>query len=288
MTHETLLRWIGIHEYMRLVDERDVQLFPDQCVQPWKTIVVQLTPEDVEFELQLRLNGGGPAGFSDSPGLRVTHPFVSTGLWHCDQLVHALSWAGASFSHLVYWLPSFAAAVLELWPSTMEEHLKAWLQAETFLLFAIVRESWGWNLVRFCLEEDSLEVTFYECGLPSLSGCFLPCLSGQICCQPPDLQREFLCHASPWRSRDIGTWLLVYLPRLLLLCERPEMHDVVAAVLTLSLQVKILPLWTMWAGFRVSFPLGHSWIWCIFSVGLLSNSFWISPEACFGNLQHVS
>ena len=41
---------------MRLVDECDVQLFPDQQVLPWRTVVVQLTPEDVEFELQLRLN----------------------------------------------------------------------------------------------------------------------------------------------------------------------------------------------------------------------------------------
>ena len=95
-----------------------------------------------------------PEVSADSPGLRVTHPFVSTGLWHCDQLVHAdllLSWAGAVFPHLVCLLPSFAAAVLEMWPSTMDEHLQTWLQAETSLLFAIVRESWGWNLVSFVL-----------------------------------------------------------------------------------------------------------------------------------------
>ena len=42
------------------------------------------------------------------------------------------------------------------------------MQAETSLQFAIVRESWGWNLVRFRLDEDVLEVTFYECGPSSL------------------------------------------------------------------------------------------------------------------------
>ena len=164
MSYSFFLTWAGIHEYHRLVDENNQEIQLDQKVCPWKTVIVQMSPEEVELELQLRLSGLGLESGNDM-GLQVTHAFECTGLWHLDQLVKSellLSWAGTSFAHLVCWLPSFAAAVLELWPSTIDEHLKVWLHTERTLVYAIVWESWGWNLVCFRLEPNTLQVTFYE------------------------------------------------------------------------------------------------------------------------------
>ena len=51
-------------------------------------MTVQLSPEDLDFELSLRLSGFGLDQMTGRTGsLRVSESFCGTGLWHLDQLV---------------------------------------------------------------------------------------------------------------------------------------------------------------------------------------------------------
>ena len=166
MNFRVFLRWVDIHEFQSLVDECGVSLDPLQFPRPWQTVTVQLSPEDLDFELSMRLSGFGldqPSG--SGCNLRFTESFVGTGLWHLDQVVRSdllVSWTGMQFAPLTCWLPSFSAAVLEFWPSTMESHLQSWLAVDHAVVFAVAWETWGWNMVRFDLDERCVMVTFFE------------------------------------------------------------------------------------------------------------------------------
>eukprot|EP00435_Cladocopium_sp_Y103_P015513 s1799_g3.t2 len=164
LKYGSFLQLIGIPEAYRLVDSDGLNISPGSDVEAWRTVTVQMSPEDVEFELSVRLAGFGP---SDSVvgSLHLSHSCPCTGLWHFDQIVKSdllLSWAGAEYVHFACWLPSFAEAIIELWPSVMEEHIQAWLRIPCTRIFAIVYDARGWNLVRFDLSPDCLLVTFYE------------------------------------------------------------------------------------------------------------------------------
>eukprot|EP00435_Cladocopium_sp_Y103_P033577 s1936_g8.t1 len=164
-TYATFLRWFGIHEFMRLVDEHGHDLSLTQCIRPWGTLVVQLSPEDLAFELSMRLTGLGPARLSEHHGLHVTTSLLCNGLWHIDQALRnelLLTWASLRFPFMVVWLPSFAMAVVEKWPGVMDDSLRAWLEPVNTQIYALVWESWGWNLVKFNLDAHSLRVTFFE------------------------------------------------------------------------------------------------------------------------------
>lgn len=145
------LSWVGIVGYKSVVNEHQAQIDIKDRVQAWIVIVVQLDPAEVEFELLMRLDGLGFDSVHRTPGLCVTETWGGTGLWHVDQLVKSnllVSWAGSDFQSLTVWLPSFAAAVVELWPSTAEDHLRAWLSVSHTSVYAIVLEQWGWNLLK--------------------------------------------------------------------------------------------------------------------------------------------
>ena len=166
MACSVFLRWAGIPDFVGLVDECGSKIDPSGSLRPWQTVTVQLSPEDLDFELSLRLSGFGLDQMTGRTGsLRVSESFCGTGLWHLDQLVRSdllLSWTGTNFASLTCWLPSFSAAVVEFWPSTMESHLLDWLTLDRALVFAITWESWGWNLVSFGFDATKLEVTFFE------------------------------------------------------------------------------------------------------------------------------
>ena len=164
-TIHMFLAWVRISVYQSVTDEQQICLNPDTPVQPWRSLAVQLDPEDLAFELSLRLDGFGPVQVFDPAGIRFTETWGGTGLWHVDQLVKSnllVSWAGASFCPLTVWLPSFAAAVVELWPSVAEDHLRAWLSVSDTSLYAIVLEPWGWNLIKCQATSNEIIISFFE------------------------------------------------------------------------------------------------------------------------------
>ena len=164
-TYSIFLRWIGIHEFQCLVDETGKEIVPEHSLKSWRTITVQLSAEDLDFELSLRLSGLGlDQSAGNESGLRLSKSMACTGLWHLDQLVWndlLPSWAGLSFPSSMVWLPSFAAAVVEKWPCVMDDHLHTWLTQDQVTVYAIAWESWGWNLVKFTLDGRGLYVSFF-------------------------------------------------------------------------------------------------------------------------------
>ena len=163
-SYHTLMNWVGIHDFLGLVDSDAASIDPHEVVQPWRTVVVWLDPDALDFELSLRLSGLGLVE-PGKHGLQISRPWCCTGLWHLDQIACSdllLSWTGLGFGALTCWLPWFSEAVLELWPCTMDDHLRTWLEPPNAQVFAIVWESWGWNLVKFDLTATKLQVVFFE------------------------------------------------------------------------------------------------------------------------------
>ena len=160
-----VLSWVGIFQFARLLDEHAQVVAPHDTVAPWKVITVQQNPDDVAFELDLLVGFGFMPDALPIGLLRTTESWISTGLWHLDQLIKSqmlLTWAGLDFSPLTVWLPSFAAAVLELWPSVMNDQIGQWLVPADAQLHAFVYEQWGWSLVFFDLDLECMHVTFLE------------------------------------------------------------------------------------------------------------------------------
>lgn len=157
------MSWVGIFQFAQIVDELSANISPDSRVTPWKVVVVQQNPEDVAFDLSITgfgLTSDMPFGL-----LRTTESWISTGLWHIDQIIHSqllLTWAGLDFASLTVWLPSFAEAVLECWPSSTHAHLRAWFQPRDTHVFVFVYERWGWSLVSINTTEHHMIVTFLE------------------------------------------------------------------------------------------------------------------------------
>ena len=126
---------------------------------PWTTVIIQSDPDVVAMDLSLL------SGFGIEPHLRFSTSWQSMGMFQLDQLVKSnalVSWANHGFGDLTIWLPSFAEAVVELWPSSIESHLQEWTAALSRTFFVVSYESWGWNLAKICLDCDSVRVTYFE------------------------------------------------------------------------------------------------------------------------------
>ena len=157
--------WSGIHDYVDLQDENHRKLSASDPVFPWQIVVVLLSQEDLAFELSLRISGFGFPD-SDSHRLQVSETWATSGLWyHIDQVVKSnllVSWAGSGFQAITVWLPSFAAAIVEVWPGATDDQLRAWLSLPNTQIYAITFETWGWNLVRLEVTPGALTAHFFE------------------------------------------------------------------------------------------------------------------------------
>ena len=164
-TFAKVLACAGIFQFAGLVDQDDTHIIPTDEVTYGQIVVVQQDPHDVAFELDM-IVGYGSDHDTMPPGLlRTTESWISTGLWHLDQLIKSqllLTWSGLGFTSLTVWLPSFAVAVLDLWPCVMDEQLRAWFDPVHVSLHAFVHEKWGWSLISFVLEGPCVLVTFLE------------------------------------------------------------------------------------------------------------------------------
>ena len=134
----------------------------NDIVKPWSTTIVQLSPDDLEFELALRLDG---FGLPNLPGLCTTPTWESTGFWIFDQIVKSqalVTWAGSNFAPLAIWLPSFTEAVLDMWPGIVDGQIIDWLARPHVTIYAVVWETWGWNLVKLQLDPFFLKATYFQ------------------------------------------------------------------------------------------------------------------------------
>ena len=88
-TIEMLLNWVGIQGFRAVVDVFQEPQQLKSIISPWQVLTVQSDPEDVEFELSLRLDGLGADNMPGTFGFRCTESWGGTGLWHVDQLVRS-------------------------------------------------------------------------------------------------------------------------------------------------------------------------------------------------------
>ena len=162
MSYHSFVSWNGIGTFQTLVSGNGTTLNPKARVQPWTSVVVQQDPDVLQLDLAL-LEGFGIAPQESS--LVFSSTWISTGLWFYDQVVKnnaLLTWSGLGFTDLTIWLPSFAEAVIELWPHTMNEQLVSSVKYAQGPIFVITLESWGWNLTRILIEAQSIQVDFFE------------------------------------------------------------------------------------------------------------------------------
>eukprot|EP00435_Cladocopium_sp_Y103_P049906 s1629_g15.t1 len=166
MTYGTLLTWAGIHEPCDPLDEFSNRISVTSDVEAWKQIIVQQHPDEVALDLDLFALGFGHVDDSLSIGsLHTSSSWVGTGLWHFDQVVRSnllMSWVGSGYHTVTVWLPSFAAAVLEFWPSTIDDKLASWFRSSDVRIFALVYEDWGWILAKLSVTHGTFQVTYFE------------------------------------------------------------------------------------------------------------------------------
>ena len=164
-SNRLLLKWHGITEFVRIVDEHYQEIGLNARVRIGSTVIVQQDGETVALDLDLGTVGFGLIEGVTHGGLRFSDSFAAAGLWQLDQWVKSnslVSWAGTGYEPLTIWLPSLAEALVEFWPGTIDDRLQEWTVLPHVRLYAIVWEFWGWNLVKFLLDSEVLTVTFFE------------------------------------------------------------------------------------------------------------------------------
>ena len=170
LDNDNVLRWQGIHDWVRLETAEGLEIPPESCIISGLHVVVISCAESVAFDLAvlasfpsiIDLTG---CGCTDPGPVRSPESWLGQDLWHVDHIVrnHLLtSWAVADFPSFTVWVPSFTDAVLELWPCAVEPQLQQWLSVPESTIFAIVLETWGWNLAAFRLAGDKLITLFFE------------------------------------------------------------------------------------------------------------------------------
>ena len=169
MSIEHALHWHGIHDWYKLESFQGCELESNQKIHPGLHVVVISCAETIAFELALLtipdpsivdLTGYGPA---QPETLRLPENWLGQDLWHVDQIIrnHLLtSLAVADFPFFTVWVPTFADAILELWPCAVEPQLRHWSSTPDSMIFAILLETWGWNLVAFQLTQKQLTTLF--------------------------------------------------------------------------------------------------------------------------------
>lgn len=190
MTISQVLHWHGIFEWTKVVDPHGHSIAPTTPITQGQIVVVQYDPEVVAFELawkdkfdELHCLSPGPThsfcglGFGFDPQeLLVPWPEASVdsfecapswpalGLEHLDSIVKnnlLATWSAFGFKPFCVWLPSFSAAILELWPCAVESKISEWLKRSD-KVYVIIYETWGWNLLELSSDCLTLTASFLE------------------------------------------------------------------------------------------------------------------------------
>lgn len=169
ITIAQVLRWRGIHEWIKVVTPDGVELSVDSLVCRGQHFVVQFDPDELTLDFELisfccRNSGTNATGFGFGP-LQISSSWNGLGLGHLDELVRnnlLASWSGSKFAPLSVWLPSFSAAILEVWPHTIEESLKAWLHTTVAHIFVIFQEESRWGILAVRANRLLTEIHFFD------------------------------------------------------------------------------------------------------------------------------
>lgn len=168
MTLAQVVRWCKIPQWLRIVTPEGHCLQDSSIVYPGQHFVVQIDAADIGFDLMLReqdATGLSEVGFGFDGLLKISSPWTGLGLGHLDELAtnHLLaSWSGSQFAPLAVWLPSFSAAIIEVWPHSVEESLKAWLHSGRQRIFVIFHDDIGWNILSVEVDRLSTTIHFFD------------------------------------------------------------------------------------------------------------------------------
>ena len=168
MTLAQVVRWCKIPNWFQIVTPEGHRIQDSSIVYPGQHFVVQIEAADISFDLMLReqaTSGLLEVGFGLDGLLKISSSWTGLGLGHLDELAtnHLLaSWSGSQFAPLAVWLPSFAAAILEVWPNTVDESLKAWLHSGRQRIFVIFHDDMGWNLLSVEVDRLSTTIHFFD------------------------------------------------------------------------------------------------------------------------------
>ena len=162
------LHWAGIDGWRKVVNLQGEEVPGSDRIEGHSSLVIQQDPIDVDFDMLWVAQGPSQDaaigyGLSTVGQLRLSPGWHGLGIGHLDELVKnniLTSWSGSHFRSLSVWLPSFAEAVLELWPSTVDDQLTSWLQTTQVPIFVIFLEDWGWNLLEISLDRLTTVIRF--------------------------------------------------------------------------------------------------------------------------------
>ena len=169
ITIAQVLRWRGIQEWIKVVTPNGSELSAESLVCRGQHFVVQLDPAELTLDFEIisfccRHSALTETGFGFGP-LQISSSWNGLGLGHLDELTRnnlLASWSGSKFAPLSVWLPSFSAAILEVWPHTIEESLKSWLHTTVAHIFVIFQEDSRWGILAVRVNRLTTEIHFFD------------------------------------------------------------------------------------------------------------------------------
>ena len=162
MTVAQVVQWQSISDWQCIVSPNGDVIDPSSCVKPGQDLVVQTDPEELKFALDFKFQELIGLGLGS---LQLSSSWTGLGLGHLDELVKnnvLASWSGSCFAPLALWLPSFAAAVLEVWPNTIEVSLRSWFQPISTQIFVMFQDGDDWNLMSVKADRLTMTVIFFK------------------------------------------------------------------------------------------------------------------------------
>lgn len=162
MTVAQVVEWQRIPDWQCIVSPNGLVIDPASLVQPGQDLVVQTDPEEMKFGLDFKIQELIGLGFGS---LQLSSSWTGLGLGHLDELVKnnvLASWSGSKFAPLALWLPSFAAAVIEVWPNTIESSLRSWFLPVSAEIFVMFQDGEDWNLMSVKVDRLTMTISFFN------------------------------------------------------------------------------------------------------------------------------
>ena len=162
MTVAQVVEWQRILDWQCIVSPNGKVIDPLSLVQSGQDLVVQTDPDEMKFGLDFKIQELIGLGFGS---LQLSSSWTGLGLGHLDELVKnnvLASWSGSKFAPLALWLPSFSAAVIEVWPNTIESSLRSWFSPVSAEIFVMFQDGEDWNLMSVKVDRLTMTIFFFN------------------------------------------------------------------------------------------------------------------------------